>query len=595
MTDRYDRDAPQPRSSIFNPAIVSPLINTRSLSYEQPNHHVVPAGHREVIPSCNSSSTSAAGFIPMRGSSVRERSRSRSLTLDSHNHQPPTIFIETPRRNDGITMDNRDRVLRVTPVKKPSYAHTRPRPIYPSQPVRNKGYEYTNASDLPRYNLSKDSPLIVQQRARGESFKGRTSRPSSMTGYNDLIPRSYDKREGGPPLAIRDRIPTQDAWEQPQIRMSVPAPSSLLAPMKTAESPALFEPIEPPRRNSSRVRATSLYRDREPRLREEYYAVRDEEREMRERSQLHKRHEDGIDQRGYGLRAERLGRSNNRIERSEIVESEDRSERRERVSYKNPASHNLHKEYKSSHVLAASLGLAGAALGIKAALDVSRDSQDDRDDRGRRWRDYDEELRYSNRDDRVSVDLGCRDPKERRNRNDDLPPPFPDCMAKGALNPKDAMDLKALGEILKAAPKEPARTPRESLTNLEDAQILNERRPRDRATKDNQPRIVSPPREKAEEKPLKGILRAPREKFPEDPMPIREGVAPRKDAKKGAIPPDARWTKIRRKLVNPEALTVFKERFEVVEGFVIVLRVLSRDEIQDYADLTYKIRGSFHL
>jgi len=131
MTDRYDRDASQPRSSIFNPAIVSPLINIRSLSYEYPHYHIVPVGYREVIPSYNSSFTSAARFIPTRGSSVRERSQSRSSTLDNHNHQPSTIFIETPRRNDGITMENRDRALRVTPVKEPSYAHTRSRPIYP--------------------------------------------------------------------------------------------------------------------------------------------------------------------------------------------------------------------------------------------------------------------------------------------------------------------------------------------------------------------------------------------------------------------------------------------------------------------------------
>ena len=41
--------------------------------------------------------------------------------------------------------------------------------------------------------------------------------------------------------------------------------------------------------------------------------------------------------------------------------------------------------------------------------------------------------------------------------------------------------------------------------------------------------------------------------FPEDPAPVREGVAPLKDAKKGVIPPNARWTKISRSLVNPEA------------------------------------------
>jgi len=113
------------------------------------------------------------------------------------------------------------------------------------------------------------------------------------------------------------------------------------------------------------------------------------------------------------------------------------------------------------------------------------------------------------------------------------------------------------------------------------------------APNDNkQIRVVSPPREKPEEKPVKGILRQPREKFPEDPSPIREGVAPLKDAKKDGVPPDARWTKIARKLVNPEALEIGKERFEAREDFVIVLRVLSREEIQAYATATQQIRAA---
>jgi hypothetical protein len=102
---------------------------------------------------------------------------------------------------------------------------------------------------------------------------------------------------------------------------------------------------------------------------------------------------------------------------------------------------------------------------------------------------------------------------------------------------------------------------------------------------------VSPPREKSAEKAVKGILRPPREKFPEDPSPVREGVAPLKDAKKDGVPPDARWTKISRKLVNPAALEAGKERFEEREDFVIVLRVLSRDEVQGYAEVTQRIRG----
>jgi hypothetical protein len=181
-------------------------------------------------------------------------------------------------------------------------------------------------------------------------------------------------------------------------------------------------------------------------------------------------------------------------------------------------------------------------------------------------------------------------------------------VAAEAFNLKDTMDLKALKEALnskdsvhRVTPKKPVRIPRESVTKdprkvAEIRKELNGRRPGEpfASNENRQLRIVSPPGDKVEEKPVKGILRTPREKFPEDPAPIREGVAPLKDAKKGGIPPDARWTKISRKLVNPEALEAGKERFEVREGFVIVLRVLTRDEVQGYADVTHGIRGLYY-
>lgn len=106
--------------------------------------------------------------------------------------------------------------------------------------------------------------------------------------------------------------------------------------------------------------------------------------------------------------------------------------------------------------------------------------------------------------------------------------------------------------------------------------------------------VTSPPRDKEAEQPVKGILRPPREKFPEDPAPVREGVAPLKDAGKKGIPPNARWTKIDRKLVNPEALEEGKERFEERLDYVIVLRVLTKEEIQEYAARTQEIRGKLH-
>lgn len=104
--------------------------------------------------------------------------------------------------------------------------------------------------------------------------------------------------------------------------------------------------------------------------------------------------------------------------------------------------------------------------------------------------------------------------------------------------------------------------------------------------------VVPPPREKEEKMPLKGMLKPPTPKFPEEHNPIREGVAPHKsDIKTTDIPQGARWTKISRTMVNPEALTIGKERFEVRDDSVIVLRVLSKDEIRAYASATAMLRG----
>ncbi|KAK0729924.1 hypothetical protein B0H67DRAFT_15793 [Lasiosphaeris hirsuta] len=113
---------------------------------------------------------------------------------------------------------------------------------------------------------------------------------------------------------------------------------------------------------------------------------------------------------------------------------------------------------------------------------------------------------------------------------------------------------------------------------------------------EKQVRVVSPPRDKDEKKPIKGILKQPKPQFPEEPNPIREGVAPHKDDKtKVNVPTGARWTKISRKMVNPEALTIGKERFEVRDEFVIVLRVLSKEEIQEYAAATAQLRGGLRI
>ena len=114
--------------------------------------------------------------------------------------------------------------------------------------------------------------------------------------------------------------------------------------------------------------------------------------------------------------------------------------------------------------------------------------------------------------------------------------------------------------------------------------------------------VVSPPRSPSSSQatfPVKGILKPPRV-FPELPPEERPGVAPLIDKRTGKnwdgremadVPPTARWTKISRKLVNPEALEKGKERYEVRDDFVVVLRVLTKDEVQGYAILTQNIRA----
>jgi hypothetical protein len=67
-----------------------------------------------------------------------------------------------------------------------------------------------------------------------------------------------------------------------------------------------------------------------------------------------------------------------------------------------------------------------------------------------------------------------------------------------------------------------------------------------------------------------------------------------KEAGKKSIPSGARWTKINRELVDPAALEASDERFEEGDDYVIVLRVLTREEIEKYAKLTAEIRGKWN-
>lgn len=577
---------------------------------------------------------------------------------------------------------------------------SRPGPTYPAarrsdiEEYGEEGYGYTGPRELVQHDLNNSIPRHHMRRDSNEGSR----RPTSISGYNEVIPRSYDsrERERGPPPSTRgfDRIPGRvPSWDQSTGRGSV-------APLDPVQRPAPFEPIDPIRRTGS-ARPQSMYHDsRDPRRtgRDDRYEVRDDDRRKPSRKDTY---DDEVEQRGFGIRSDKPERSEQRTDR-------ERNDRRPEKSdqYGRDYRDEDRTEHKGRDAIASGLSLAGAALGLSAAKNSLSNRDEDREDRkrreyeeeSRRRRERDEsreekERRYreSERDrsprdfpppprDRDAPLRDVRDAPPSKDPRDigppprDIPPyvpePFSDLKGRdsrdrpasrdgrdvdidrrrqhpglsgnaiddrsdgsdnagpprprresrnrresvsqqqqGAFNPKDTMDLKALKDALNAKdaqapppipPKEPLttnRTPRASMTrdSREVADIrsgLEDRRSRElvQSNDDRQLRVVSPPREKPEVKPVKGILRQPRPQFPEDPSPIREGVAPLKDAKKDGVPPDARWTKISRKLVSPAALEAGKERYEARDDFVIVLRVLSRDEVQGYAEITQKIR-----
>ncbi|KAI8958598.1 hypothetical protein F5Y11DRAFT_351344 [Daldinia sp. FL1419] len=199
------------------------------------------------------------------------------------------------------------------------------------------------------------------------------------------------------------------------------------------------------------------------------------------------------------------------------------------------------------------------------------------------------------KEDSLTPDDSAAAPRRRRRNSSSFDPTDPDDLldVKAELAAKEGQDKTKEKPSTKDSSSD-KETTRSASVERTSADSHEESRGRDPTTaeKEKQVRVVSPPREKSEQKPIKGILKTPSAKFPEEQNPIREGVAPHKDDKtKKDVPPGARWTKINRKLINPAALELGKERFEVRDDFVIVLRVLSKTEIQKYATDTAKIRA----
>ncbi|KAG7138927.1 hypothetical protein HYQ45_003973 [Verticillium longisporum] len=535
-------------------------------------------------------------------------------------------------------------------------------------PYGGEGYEYTNPSDLARYDLTHDRPTRSQRR---ESFDRSYSRPHvnvpADAGWAYNSSTRYDNR-GGPPPSTRGfdkitRSSTVVPYEAPPLQDSVP-PTVPVAPQR------LQVPDSPKERRTGGS-PEKLSRDHERELDQGYGTIHTDS--FRDES---------IAARGFGIRTEPPAAparndaatagadydSRRDVRKEPHASSEGRrisdEDNRRPVIYDKPKEHRDRRTSTANDEepdrnrlrdkVGTGLGIAATALGLQHAVGKDKDKdgklpeKSDQEPSRRRSPDDDRDRRRdedlsSKPNDRYRPREESRDPRDRApvivETRSSVPQPKDEADTRDrlrreaearlggegprvggpreassdeeavaktrrrrpsiAFDPTNTSDLKALKEQMAAMnaaepskPREPHASTSEPPRDYRDSRATVAEPVRDYKDykDDKQVRVVSPPRDKSDSKPLKGILKQP-SKFPEEHNPIREGVAPHKDDKKlKDAPAGARWTKISRKVVNPEALTVGKERFEVRDDFVIVLRVLSKEEIQAYASATQILR-----
>ena len=467
-------------------------------------------------------------------------------------------------------------------------------------------YSYTG----PREQFDRDYP---PPRPRRDAYT-RKERPNSAINFVDLRPPALSRRDQGPPPAAIRQL---ERIEKPP---GYPPTSRGGAGSDNERD------IDIPRRRHTLRAPVSLHQDRE--------LVRPSPRDE---------HDDRRDHRSRRDRQD-----------DDDVYSSDRDNRdHHSASHHHDRHHQPYREIspeKKGH----SHGLAAAGLGAAAAAGVagalvkgSRESEPPEDQdlrrerRSRRRRDHgDREQDIQEEDEPVSE----RDRERDRDRffdQDGRPTGHPRQRSSVKdRNDGDSVDEDGLhrhhrrrhhdednsraetdsssGSEVKAVSERPKERRREELVErFEDDDSDRKHRDRqrlrdevrDRSTEsytrapgedeDDRPRrvqLVEPPKEKEPEVKPRGILKPARTTpFPEDPNPTREGVAPLKDAGKKGIPTNARWTKINRMLVNPAALEASHERFEERDDYVIVLRVLTREEIEKFAIKTREIRGIHSL
>jgi len=566
---------------------------------------------------------------PIVTASSRDRPRSPVYGSNDPRYLQPAVTHgrQHHQRHNSATRAEVDRlhVASRDGRQRGEYHRTGPPPVtqksYPMnrsnvRPDEDDMYSYTG----PREQFARDYPTGPPQRRGSYS---RQERPVSVIEPPEYRPGPPGRRDLGPPPSASRQLERLDRTDPPRI----PRRSGL-------ESDSDYGSDAPRRRRS--VRAPVLHQGRD----DGYGSSRDDQERRRVAEPRRDRPDDQervVRQRQRDLERE-SARNRDKYRDSDRTRVEERPRDSERShkphdSRKPPRSRESSPERSGLAKGLAAVGLGGLAaeLGSKV-LQSSRPTNDgaseaegSKEHRRRRRRHRDrtgdkepstedsddvEHNKTSRREDREPVEYkrGERESRgsehenesvaehsRRRRRRRQKDKRVEDDESDIGINAPDPAQPDLRNRDLESDDGERKHRERPTRSDREpDAGSLESRTISPGEAEDDRPRrvqLVEPVNQKEEAKP-RGILKPPRAvPFPEDPNPTREGVAPLKEAGKDGVPTGARWTKISRVLVNPDALRDAHERFEERDDYVIVLRVISREEIQKLAEKTSELRG----
>ncbi|RMZ91029.1 hypothetical protein DV736_g1726, partial [Chaetothyriales sp. CBS 134916] len=493
---------------------------------------------------------------------------------------------------------------------------------YSSSRVKDDDFSYTG----PREQFARDYPSRPPDRRDSVSRRDRPVSIYEVTGYKD---GASGRRDLAPPAAATrqlDRLDRSDGGRangRPTYESEPEWGSELVQRRHSVKAPVVHQILEGDPRDYShrddyearpRIRRDRIEEDHPTRPRVERVPVDDvQPRPRKERA------DDDLPVRYKNDRFDDDGPSRLRKERYLDDEPAPRPRREHVIDADLPASGHGRAVAAGLGGLAAA-GLAGTALKNSQKAEDILDGDSRKDKKHRRHKHHDDDDDRGLRDQgsasdrKAPIDANERAEERRRGvRRDDSESESLDDGREQQRHRRHKHGNREHADIEPASQSSggqdsgwPDGTPfedddpsrrrrRASRAREEDPGDLERRTLSPGDDEDNRPRrvqLVEPSKEKEEFRP-KGILKAPRTvPFPEDPNPTREGVAPLKDAGKDGAPPGARWTKISRVLVNPEALQKAQERFEEREDYVIVLRVVSREEIEKFAEKTREIRAN---